>query len=249
MTVGAAVGKSIAHFLPLADLPREAADRHYREVHTRFARAELRGMPHVLSYHTNRADAEFDLAGGWNQRPRAFRFVVLRFVPGHSLGFSQRTRDRLSEDHRIFLRELRSFMVDEQVLVDRLSGQTALVKYLFEYERPADSPASAGESVFGALTGRLAAAADSEAFGLRRIVTNRVRAEVAAEPIDEPGQRSTDRLLPETAKHAFVELWFDHRDWAEEWFALPQVREALLDPWWVLARGYRTTEECGLDRS
>jgi ketosteroid isomerase-like protein len=247
---GTRTAKSISQFLPVSGLTREAADRHYREVHTRFARTELRGMPHVRSYHTNRADAEFDVAGGWSQPPRAFRFVLLRFAPGRSLEFPVGVRARVAEDHRNFLRELRGFAVDEQVLTDRLAGQTALVKYLFEYERPPAIPVGEGEAVLDGLTATLAEAAQDtdRAFGPRRVVVNRVRTEAVAEPIDEPGQRPTDRILPETTKHAFVELWFDNRDWAEEWFARPAVRAALLRPWWALASGYRVTEECGLDR-
>ena len=235
------MNKSIAQFQPLAGQSREDADRHYSKVHTRFARAQLRAMPHVLSYHTNRAEAEYDLAGGWGQRPRAFRFVILRFAPGRSLEFPPDVRERVAQDHRLFLRELRGFAVDEEVLVDRLDGQTALVKYLFEYERVAEARPSLDE-----LAATLCELGDT--FGLRRIVLNRVRAEAVAESIDEPGQRPTTRPLPDTAKQAFVEIYFDHRDWAEEWFARPAVRVALIGPAWALARGYRVTEECGLDR-
>ncbi|HJQ42192.1 MAG TPA: hypothetical protein VJ831_03840 [Jatrophihabitantaceae bacterium] len=77
---------------------------------------------------------------------------------------------------------------------------------------------------------------------------NRVLAEAVAEPIDEPGQRTTDRLLPETDKVAFVELYFDARDRSEEWFARPEVRDALFAGSWALARASRVSEECGLDR-
>ena len=130
------MGKSIAQFQPLAGQRRHASDRHYRTVHTPFARRTLRAMPHVLSYHTNRAEAELDLARGWSQRPHAFRFVILRFEPGRSLGFPPAVRAQIAEDHRNFLREFRGFPVEETTVLDRLSGQTALVKYLVEYELP-----------------------------------------------------------------------------------------------------------------
>jgi hypothetical protein len=239
--------KSIAQFHPLAGQSREAADRHYLEVHSPFARRTLRDMPHVLSYHINRADAQFDLNGTWAQQPGAFRFIVLRFAEGRSLEFPPDVRARVAEDHRNFLRELRGFGVDEAVIVDRLSGQTSLVKYLVEYERAPGEPADPFAALFGQL-GEQLRELTGDVFGLRRIAVNRVRAEAAAEPIDEPGQRPTDRRLPSTTKHGFVELYFDHREWAEEWFGRPDVRTALFDPRWAIARAYRVTEECGFDR-
>lgn len=169
------MSKSISQFLPLTGQSREDADRHYRRAHTRFARAQLRTMPHVLTYHTNRAEAEYDIAGGWSQRPRAFRFVILRFAPGRSLDFPPDVRERVAQDHRLFLRELRGFAVEEEVLVDRLSGQTALVKYLFEYERPCGSLPPDFHPVLDALA--VTVREQSDAFGLRQVLLNRVRAE------------------------------------------------------------------------
>jgi hypothetical protein len=247
VTASVTSAKSIGQFLPLAGQSWRAADRHYLSVHSPFARRTLRDMPHVLSYHINRADAAFDLNGGWAQRPAAFRFMILRFEPGRSLEFPPDVRVRIAEDHRNFLRELRGFAVAEDVLVDRLNGQTALVKYLAEYERPDGSAAEEFDSRLHTLGERLREQAEG-AFGLRQIVLNRVLAEGVAEPIDEPGQRPTDRTLPETTKQGFLELYFDHRDWAEQWFARPAVRTTIADPHWAVARAYRVTEECGLDR-
>ena len=241
-------GKSIIQFLPLAGQSRRAADRYYRDVHTRFSRGQMRTMPHVLSYHTNRADAEYDLTAGWRQRPRAFRFAILRFTLGHGLEFPPEVRAQIIEDHRLFLRELRDFAVEEQAVVDRLGGQTGLVKYLFEFERPEEAPLAEGESTLSTLVHSMAREA-ADAFGLRRVLVDRVRSEAVAEAIDEPGQRLTDRTLPQTTKQAFLELWFDNHEWAEEWFARPVVRAVLRDPWWAVARGYRVTEECQLDRT
>ena len=238
-----ATAKSIAQFQPLAGQRRSASDRHYRQVHTPFARRTLRAMPHVLSYHTNRARAQLDVAGGWSARPHAFRFVVLRFEAGRSLEFPPEVRAQIAEDHRNFLREFRGFAVDEDVLLDRLRGQTALVKYLVEYE-------GADGRAVNALRDAVAvvAAEKPDRYGLRQVLLNRVTAESAAEPIDEPGQRTTDRLLPATDKAAFLELYFDARDRAEEWFAHPDVHAALFDQDWTSARASRVTEECGLDR-
>lgn len=244
------LAKSIAQFQPLAGQRRGVADRHYDRVHTPFARAVLREMPHVISYHTNRAHAEFDISGGWAQRPRAFRFVILRFTPGRSLEFPPGIRARIAEDHRNFLREFRGFAVDEETVLDRLAGQTALVKYLVEYEAPQPLVPPEAEAEIARLRAALAAAADRPAhYGLRQVLLNRVRSEAISEPIDEPGQRTTDRPLPETTKVAFAELYFDARDRAEEWFGQPAARAAVLGTGdWALARATRVVEECGFDR-
>jgi len=238
--------KTISHFLPVSTLPIEECDRHYREVHTRFARRFMRDMDDVVSYHVNRATAEFDLVGDWRQRPRAFRFIVIRTRSG-PLRMAPELAAVLAEDHRGFLRELRNFPVEEQVVVDELRGQTALVKYLFEFDRPPGThPAEARRMIDGTVAALAAEA--GEALGLRLLLANHVLGEREAAPIDEPGQRALPTLLPETCKQAFLEFWFDQQEWAEEWFRRPEVSTALRDPAWALARGYRVDEECGLDR-
>lgn len=240
-------GKSISHFLPLAALPEEESDRHYREVHTPFARRLLRGAEQVVSYHTARVTAELDLAGGWRQRPRAFRFIVMRFLPGRSLEFPEVVHERIVQDHRNCLRELRSFPVREQVLLDRLSGQTSLVKYVLELDRRADTSQQAADEHLGEQLAGLVEQMDS-AFGLRQVLVDHVEGEGATEAVDEPGQRPLGRLLPQTRRHAYVEVYADHPDWAQEWFAQPAVADVLRDPWWDTVRCYRVAEECGLDR-
>jgi hypothetical protein len=239
--------KTVSHFLPLSTVPADEADRHYTEVHTRFARGFLRELEQVVSYHTARAVAGYDAAGGWALRPRAFRYIVMRFLPGRSLELPDRLREQIVEDHRNFLRELRPFRVREEVVLDRLSGQTALEKYVFELDRPDDV---SSEAAAAHLRTRLAALVDeaSAACGIRQILADHVEAEQATEPVDEPGQRSLPRMLPATSRQAFLELYFDQREWAEEWFARPGVRRVLQDPYWKPVRGYRVRERCGLDR-
>jgi hypothetical protein len=241
------LAKTISHFQPLAASTRAACDRYYREVHTRFARGFLRRMPNVRSYHVGLAEAGFDVAGGWAAPPWTFRYVVLRFDPGSGLDLAPELRERITEDHRIFLRELRGFSVEEEVLVDRLHGQTALVKYQFEYDRRPGEPAEAGVARLRAQLDRLRPLA-VDAFGLRLLVVDHVRFETNSEPMDEPGQRSTGERLPETSRQAFVELYFDQAEWAEEWFHRDDVRAALLGEGWGRSYGVRIAEECGLDR-
>lgn len=239
--------KTYAHFLPLAALPAQESDRHYREVHTRWARRFLRELPDVISYATDRVLAERDPAGGWGQRPRAFRFISMRYAPGTRLDLPPELREQVVQDHRNCLRELRSFAVREQVLVDRLHGGTGLAKHVVELDRrPGTSAAEAAERLADGL--QVLEEQAHDAFGLRQVLADHVLSESATEPLDEPGQRPTGRVLPETARSAFLELWFDHPDWADEWFARPAVAAVLQDAWWGAARTYRVYEECGMDR-
>lgn len=239
--------KTFSTFAPLAALPVEESERHYRDVHTPFARRFLRELDQVVSYHTARATAELDLGGGWQQRPRAFRYIAMRFLPGRSLELPEELHERIVQDHRSCLRDLRSFRVREQVLLDRLWGQVGLSKHVVELERrPGTSPDEGRRHLREQL--RVLAEQAVGAFGLRQVLVDHVLAEAETEPIDEPGQRPLRRLLPSTSTHAFIEIYADHADWAEEWLARPAVRAVVQDPWWGTARCYRVAEECGLDR-
>lgn len=246
MTTGR-LAKTISEFQPLAASTRAEADRYYREVHSRFARGFLREMASVRSYHTGLAVASYDVAGGWAAPPRAFRYVVLRYDPGTELPWTPELRERITQDHRVFLRELRGFAVDEEVLLDRLSGQTALVKYQFEHDRVPGEPVEAGAARWRSQLDRLAELA-GDAFGLRLLLADHVLHETRSDPVDEPGQRSTGVPLPDTPRQGFVELYFDQAEWAGEWFAREDVRAALLGEGWGRAGGVRVVEECGLDR-
>lgn len=239
-------GKNISHFLPVSTVPPEECDRHYTDVHSRFARGFMRAADDVVSYHINRAVAEYDLVGDWRQRPRAFRFIVLRTKDG-PLRLPPHLAAVVAEDHRAFLRELRSFPVEEVTVLDELRGQTSLVKYLFELDRHPDTDPADARRTLDAQTAALAEQAN-HALGLRLLVANHALGERETAPIDEPGQRPLATLLPQTTKQGFLELWFDQREWAEEWFRRPAVRELLQDPAWALCRGYRVEEECGIDR-
>lgn len=239
--------KTFSTFSPLAAQPVEESDRHYREVHSPFARRFLREMEQVVSYHTARATAELDLAGGWRQRPRAFRYITMRFLPGRSLELPEELHERIVQDHRSCLRDLRSFRVREQVLLDRLSGQTGTSKHVVELERRAGTSPDEGDRYLDKQLEVLAEQAQG-AFGLRQVLVDHVLGEAGTEPVDEPGQRPLRRLLPSTTAHAFVEVYADHADWAEEWLARPAVRAVVQDVWWGVARCYRVAEECGLDK-
>ena len=79
------MGKVIGRFDPTPSRTPDECERHYTQVHVRTAQHLLRPMPSLLSYYTNGAVAQADVTGGWKQRPRAWRFVVLRFTPGETL--------------------------------------------------------------------------------------------------------------------------------------------------------------------
>ncbi len=129
------MGKVIGRFDPTPSRTPEECERHYTEVHVRMAQDLLRPMPTLLSYHTDRAVAQADVNGGWNQRPRAWRFVVLRFTPGETLAFTADQNEMVAQDHVNCLYKLRSCDVEETVLIDRVGAQLALAKFMIEADR------------------------------------------------------------------------------------------------------------------
>jgi hypothetical protein len=237
--------KMISRFDPVSHQPLAEAERHYTAVHFPFAQQLLAGMPQVRTYHINRVVRQLDLAGGWAQRPQAWRFVVLTFYPERSLEFDEATTDRIARDHLNFLRRLRSTVVTETVPVRRLAGQTALTKYLIEIDRPPGTGATSDDR-FAALEAVIAEEA-ARAFGVRLVRCNRVVAELAAEPLEEEGQRSTDRPLPNTDKIGYVEIYADDTRWGDALFAAPRVLAALRDGA-LRCYAYAVEERCGLDR-
>lgn len=253
--------KTMSSFNPLWSLGIDECERHYSDVHTRWARHLLRDRPHMVSYHIDRATAAYDVRGGFGQRPDAWRWVILRLAPGQRLGLSAAEQEQVVQDHRNCLRDLRSFTVDERVVIDELRGQTTLVKYLFDLERASGAPVGDGGGTgvggttdgvdpdrrrFEALADALAAHARERDFGLRLLVQDTVTREQATEPVDEPGQRPVGRVLETSTKIGFLELYFDQQEWAEDFLGEPAVRE-LLRPAFARVRGYRVDEGCGFD--
>lgn len=239
------VAKMISRFDPASRHPLAEAERHYATVHFPFAQALLASMPQIRSYHVNRVTRQLDLAGGWAQRPLAWRFVVLTFRPGRSLEFDTQTTDRIAQDHTNFLRRLRSTVVAESVPVDRLAGQTALRKYLIEIDRPA-KPTEDTDRHLASLEAIVADEA-ANAFGVRQVRCNRVVVELAAEPVEEEGQRSTDRPLADTDKLGYIEIYADDDRWGDALFGAPRVLAALRQAT-LRCHAYAIEERCGLDR-
>lgn len=249
--------KTMSSFNPLATLGLDECERHYTTVHTRWARHLLRDRPHVVSYHIDRARGAYDVRGGFGQRPDAWRWVVLRLAPGRRLGLSLAEQEQVVQDHRNCLRDVRSFTVDERIVVDERRGQTTLVKYLFDLERTGDGPVggTGGDPAialeedrrrFDSLAAALAEQARAGDHGLRLLLQDIVTREQATEPVDEPGQRPVGRVLEQSTKIGFLELYFDQQEWAEDLFGQLAIRQ-LLRPAFARVRGYRVEEGCGFD--
>lgn len=219
------MGKSVSRFLPTPSRTPEECERHYTEVHVRMAQELLRPMPALVSYHIDRAVAQADVVGGWGQRPRAWRFVFLRFDPGEVLAFSADQNEMVAQDHVNCLYRLRHTDVEETVLLDRRDGQLALAKFVIEADRALGVSADDSWAAFSGIAARVREQMDG-AFGARMVILNRVLNEVECEPVDVEGQRPIG-LLDEPIRAGYLELYFDHARWGREALT-PLVAEGLL---------------------
>jgi hypothetical protein len=191
--------------------------------------------------------AQADVNGGWDQRPRAWRFVVLRFSPGETLAFTAEQNEMVAQDHVNCLYRLRSCEVEESVLLDRLEGQLAVSKFMIEAERhPSADRADAWEA-FSALAERTQAAMQG-AFGARRLIINRVVNEVECAPLDVEGQLPIG-LLADTSRVGYIEAYFDHHRWGEHALGGLAAEGCLQDPALVDVNLVRVEELAPLDMS
>jgi hypothetical protein len=239
------MGKVIGRFDPTPSRTPEECERHYTQVHVRMAQDLLRPMPTLLSYHTDRTVAQADVNGGWHQRPRTWRFVVLRFTPGETLAFTTEQTEMVAQDHVNCLYRLRSCDVEESVLLDRVDRQLALAKFMIEADRAPEVDADASWKAFTALADRVRGVMDG-AFGARRLILNRVVNEVECEPLDVEGQRPIG-LLEETTRLGYIEAYFDHSRWGEEALGVLAAEGALRDPALVDVNLLRVEEQAPLD--
>lgn len=246
MNVNDVTGKVFSRFDPTPQRRRCECERHYCSVHLPFAQDQLRSMAGLVSYHVNRATAQADVAGGFAQRPHAWRFVILRFAHGHTLAFDAHQRATVAADHVNCLYRLRSCPVRETVALDRRTGQPTLAKFVIEIDAvPGAAPdhAQAGSRLMAERVG----AAMEGAFGARLLLVNTVVAEGRTEPVAVEGQRPTGELGP-TDKLAYLECYFDHRRWGREALgpltAAGGLARAELG---AAAAVYEVQEECALD--
>jgi hypothetical protein len=239
------MGKVIGRFDPTPSRTPEECERHYTQVHVRMAQDLLRPMPTLLSYYTDRAVAQADVNGGWGQRPRAWRFVVLRFTPGATLAFTAAQTEMVAQDHVNCLYRLRSCDVDEDVLMDRVVGQRALAKFMIEADRAPGVDAGAAWDAFSGLADRVRGVMDG-AFGARGLILNRAVNEVECEPLDVEGQRPIG-LLEDTTRVGYIEAYFDHARWGEEALGALGAHGALRDSALVDVNLLRVEELAPLD--
>jgi hypothetical protein len=222
------VSKAFSRFEPTPSRSAEECERHYTEVHVRMAQDLLRPMQGLHSYHTNRAIAQADISGGWARRPRAWRFVVLRFAPGAALAFTEEQNEMVASDHVNCLYRLRHCDVDETVLMDPIGSRLGSAKFLIEADR---APTAGVEEAWGAFAGlgaRIHGLMRS-AFGARCLIVNRALNEVACEPIDVEGQRPVG-MLEQTTRLGYIEAYFDHPRWGREALAGLASDDALRHP-------------------
>lgn len=240
------MSKSVSRFLPTPSRTPEECERHYCEVHVRMAQNLLRPMAALRSYHVNLVLAQADVTGGWAQRPRAWRFVVLRFEPGQTLGFTPEQNEMVAQDHVNCLYRLRHCELEEAVLIDRLDGQLSMSKFLIEADRVPDVDPSHAWDAFSTLAARVRSAMEP-AFGARLLILSRALNELECEPVDVEGQRPIG-VLEETLRVGYIEAYFDHQRWGEEALGVVAAAGALRDPALVGVNLLRVEEHAPIDR-
>ena len=207
--------KLIGRFEPTPSRTPEECERHYTSVHIRMAQNMLSGMDGFASYHVNRAVAQADVAGGFAQRPRAWRFVILRLVPGTTLSFTPQQLETIFHDHVNCLYRLRQFEVDERIALDaRHPNSLGLAKFLVEAACAPDVAGADRVEAFSRLTDRVTEAMRTS-FGARLAIANTVRNESVGAPVDVEGQRIVG-ITEDTRQAGYLECYFDHARWGRE---------------------------------
>jgi hypothetical protein len=231
----------------------EEADRHYLDVHFRFAATTFRDIDAVRAYHSNRAVAQLDLTGGFRQRPDLWRLVVTQWDAandgGHSVGWlDERIRNLFFLDRKGVIAGVHSWELEEELVVDRRSGQLTSVKYVARYPAAQFGPARAFEEHYTTehlpALRSLAEAAD----GLRLVLTNQVAREAETRTRPDGHTEYSGAYLPDSNVLRFEELWFDSSVAAELFFADPAVLALFRDGPCGKVPIYQMDEHCGIDR-
>jgi hypothetical protein len=239
--------KTLTSFAPASRNGLAESERHYVDVHVPLARRWLAQVPWITQYMAYKPLEQRDANGGWRQRPAIWRYAMQRFAPDAAgTTFPEDVYARMAPDNLNCLSELRCFEVEEQVPLERVSGQTAFATYFVDVE--AREGEDGTQERLDALVERLLERAGAH-DGIRRLTVNRVTRETEAEAIEEPGQKLTDRFLPETRKLAILELVADGRAFGDALLDDPAVDEGLFE----LGRKadvacLAVQEDCGFDR-
>lgn len=249
--------KRISRFQPVAALGRERSERHYSEVHHRFARRMFREEgEHLKRYVANRAVAQYDLDGGFGEEPAAWRFVIVEVsddMPGAAGFLPEHLQELIWLDHRKCIERIEGSEVDERVVVDRRSGQMSFAKYLFIHAAVGGSGARCAEPAARARYYEEAhlpalAAAFASAYGARLLLSNVVRRQAATSDDFGAGAAYTGGYQDAPSLLAFEELYFDNDDWGDEFFADRRIRSLMRDSPLGRAEGYKVVETVGVDK-
>lgn len=215
------MSKSIAQLDAVATRPLEEAERYYLDVHVPLLQRLYADLTdHVERYAPQRVLGRLDPSGGFGRKADVWRFIVHHYRDEFSVGMSEQWRDVASRDHEHFLENLRVFHVDgEDVVVDRLRGQTSTSKYLLRIGGPR---VAAVDTVMEALVEQFARAPQA-----RRLVINTVTTERVVAALDRPGQLVTPEIAPSDVG-CIVELYFDNQRAGAAFFSDDRVRLPLL---------------------
>jgi hypothetical protein len=245
--------KKFVRLWPIPDMDLEDADRHYRDVHFRFAATTFRTTDAVLAYHSNRALGQFELTGGFSEDPDIWRFVVTRWDSSHdgehSVGWlDPRIRDLFFVDRRNGIGRVSSCEVDEQIVVDRRSGQLTSAKYIIQFTSAQFPDAGAFDEYYNSRHLPAIAEAAQSAAGLRLFITNPVLQEAETGVRPDGHTEYTGGYLPDASVRRFEELWFDSEQDGREFFRSPSVLALMRDSPSGKVSAYHVEEHCGIDR-
>ena len=232
--------KKISRLAPAGD--RDESERHYMVVHHTFARDQFRRVAtDVIGYHANRAVGQFDLNGRFRERPDAWRFVVTRWESrdSHTVGFMNETlRNLFYADRPNCIGSVAACDVEEEVMVDRMTGQTSLVKYLFRYAPQQFGDRETFDSYYRSkhLPALLEALATTA--GVRLFVTNRVLREAELADREDGTMEYTGAYLDRPSTYVYEEYYFDHDGLGDDFFSSEAALALLRDSPYGRVLGY-----------
>lgn len=247
------MAKRFNRFDPVRSRSFEEAERHYVEIHHRFARDMYRyGGDAVFLYVANRALRQYDVNGEFEQEPSAWRWVIHEEVDGLEQAnewLPEWARETIWRDHLNCIRNIRVREVDPDVDIDRRTGQMIFVKYVFEYHRGDETSLEACEEHYRREHLPVLESELADAFGFRRFVSNRVTRVGETIPFEEEGQIVTGNFLPSSPTHRIEEYWFDNAAWGGEFFRRDAIRRLVHGSFYESAEGYLVDVRCGVDKT